>query len=249
MLLTRAIPPGAGVTPEEQYTSLDLARRAGDARPYIVCNFVSSVDGKATADGRTAGLGSDADRAVFHLLRTQVDGLLAGTETMRIERYGLPVRAEELSRIRVAEGRPPQPLSVVISRSGRVPFDIPLFANPRAHVVVYAPPCVAAGAAACEAQVTHHEIPTGTDALAGVMQSLRRDHHVLSVLCEGGPVLFNALLRQQLVDELFITVSPTLVGGAELGITAGPPLRQRQAMELVWALECAGDLFLRYARR
>jgi riboflavin biosynthesis pyrimidine reductase len=249
MRFTRAIPAGPDVTPEEQYTGLDLSRRAGETRPYIVCNFVSSADGKATVDGRTAGLGSDADRTVFHLLRTQVDALLAGTETMRIERYGLPVRAEHLSRLRIAEGRPPQPLSVVISRSGNVPFEIPLFADPQAHVALYAPPGVAAATAGCEARVTHHETPAGTDVLAGVMRSLRRDHDVRSVLCEGGPALFNSLLDQHLVDELFLTVSPNLVGGAELGITTGPALRQRQAMKLVWALECDGDLFLRYARR
>jgi riboflavin-specific deaminase-like protein len=249
MLFTQAIPPGPGVTPEDQYTHLNLSQRAGEARPYVVCNFVSSADGKATADGRTAGLGSEGDRTVFHLLRTQVDGLLAGTETMRIERYGLPVRAEHLSQIRVGEGRAPQPLSVVISRSGNVPFEIPLFADPRAQVALFAPRGVAAAAAGCQAQVTHHVISTGVDALTEIMRSLRHDHDIRSLLCEGGPALFNSLLHHQLVDELFMTVSPNLVGGAELGITTGPALRQRQAMQLMWALECDGHLFLRYARR
>ncbi len=214
-----------------------------------MCNFVSSADGKATADGRTAELGSQADRRVFHLLRTQVDGLLAGTETMRIERYGLPVRADELSQIRMDEGRAPQPLSVVISRSGKVPFDIPLFANERARVAVYAPPTALMPAQTGAATVVHHELPAGEDALVCVMRSLRRDHDIRSLLCEGGPALFNSLLRYRLVDELFLTLSPNLVGGGELGITTGPPLPERQAMELVWALAFEGSLFLRYAQR
>lgn len=249
MLFTRASPAESTVSPEAQYTNLDLSRRAPADRPYIVCNFVGSADGKATADGRTAGLGSEADRRVFHLLRTQVDALLAGTETMRIERYGLPVRTDELSRIRVAEGRAPQPLSVVISRSGKVPFDIPLFANDRARVAVYAPRNTQVPSQTRAAAVVHHELPVGDDALPRVMQSLRRDHDVLSLLCEGGPALFSSLLRHRLVDELFLTVSPSLVGGGELGITSGPPLPQRQAMELVWALEHEGSLFLRYTQR
>jgi riboflavin biosynthesis pyrimidine reductase len=244
---TRAIPPGPEVAPEGLYTSLNLSRQAGDDRPYIVCNFVSSADGKATANGRTAGLGGEGDREVFHLLRTQVDALLAGTETMRIERYGLPVRADRLSEIRVAEGRAPQPLSVLISRSGNVPFEIPLFDDASAHVVLYAP--ASAVVPACVAPVTHHEIPDGDDNLAGIMRSLRRDHDVRSLLCEGGPILFNSLLREGLVDELFLTLAPTVVGGGELGITTGAPLHELQAMELVWVLECDGSLFLRYARR
>jgi len=247
MLFTRAIPPGPEVTPQERYTALDLSRRAGEDRPYIVCNFVSSLDGKATADGRTGGLAGEGDHAAFHLLRTQVDALLVGTGTLRIERYGVAVRSERLSQIRVAEGRAPQPLCVVISRSGSVPFEIPLFADARADVVLYAPPETTAPA--CAANVTHHEIPTGEDSLRGILRSLRHDHDVRSLLCEGGPILFSSLLRQGLVDELFLTLSPTLVGGSELGITTGAALDQLRVMELVWALECNGSMLMRYARR
>jgi riboflavin-specific deaminase-like protein len=247
MRLTRAIPAGPDVTPEERYTGLDLSRRASDDRPYVVCNFVSSADGKATAAGRTAPLASAVDRAVFHLLRTQVDALLAGTGTMRIERYGAPIREPCLSRIRVAEGRAAQPVAVVVSRSGDVPFEIPLFADPTVSVIVYAP--ASAVVPACAAQVIRHEIPAGDGDLVGVMRSLRRDHDVRSLLCEGGPALFNSLLAQGLVDELFLTLAPTLVGGGERGITVGAALAEVQPMRLAWALESDGSLFLRYTRR
>jgi riboflavin biosynthesis pyrimidine reductase len=139
MRLTQAFPAGPDVTPEDRYTRLGLSDRASDDRPYVVCNFVSSADGKATATGRTAPLANAADRAVFHLLRTQVDALLAGTGTMRTERYGPPIREPRLSDIRVAEGRARRPLAVVISRSGEVPFEIPLFADAAIDVILYVP--------------------------------------------------------------------------------------------------------------
>ncbi|MFZ0385833.1 MAG: dihydrofolate reductase family protein [Solirubrobacteraceae bacterium] len=245
MRLMRAIPAGPDVAPEEQYTGLDLSDRSGDDRPYIVCNFVSSADGKATSAGRTAPLADAADRAVFHLLRTQVDALLAGTRTMRIERYGLPVRDPRLSKIRVAERRAPQPLAVVISRSGDVPFGIPLFADAAAHVILYVPASTAVPT--CAARITRHQIPADDADLTTVMRSLRRDHDVRSVLCEGGPALFNSLLAQGLVDELFLTLSPALVGGAERGITVGSAAAI-QPMRLAWALASSGSLFLRYTR-
>jgi riboflavin biosynthesis pyrimidine reductase len=247
MRLTQAFPAGPDVTPEDRYTGLDLAAGARDGRPYVVCNFVSSADGKATAAGRTAPLAEAADRAAFSLLRTQVDALLAGTGTMRIERYGTPVREPRLLEIRVAEGRARQPLAVVISRSGDVPFEIPLFADARAHVILYVP--ASAAVPACAARVTRHEIPSGDGDLLAVMRSLRRDHAVRSLLCEGGPALLNSLLGQGLVDELFLTLSPTLVGGAELGITVGAAPAEILRMRLVWALESDGSLLLRYARR
>ena len=247
MLLTQAFPPGPAVTPEGRYTKLGLAELAGDRRPHVVCNFVASADGKSTTNGRTAGLADEVDRAIFRLLRTQVDAVLAGTGTLAIERYGPPIRDPKLAQIRIGEGRAPQPLAVVLSRTGAVPFDIPLFADPGVHVVLYAP--AATVVPACAARVTHHTLQTADAGLDSVMDSLRRDHGVRSLLCEGGPVLFGSLLARGLVDELFLTVSPMLVGGGELPVTAGPAIAAAIPMQLAWALEGNGSLFLRYSRR
>src|ERR1051325_499793 len=112
----RAVPPGPAAPPETFYTGLALADRAGAQRPYVICNFVSSADGKATSAGRTAALGGEGDRAVFHLLRTRGDAVLAGTGTLAVERYGALVRQEAMAAIRIREGRPAQPLAVVVSR-------------------------------------------------------------------------------------------------------------------------------------
>jgi riboflavin biosynthesis pyrimidine reductase len=247
MEFRRAVPPGPAATPESLYTDLRLGDRARADRPHVVCNFVASADGKATSSGRTAALGGDGDRAVFHLLRTQVDAILAGTGTLAVERYGAPIRSEAMAAIRVREGRPPQPLAVVVSRSWQVPFDIPLFAAPEARVALYAPAGTAAPAD-CAAQVTMHALAPADDPMPAVLGSLRREHEVRALLLEGGPILFNAMLADDLVDELFLTVAPALVGGGELGITAGPSLAQAMSLEMVWALEWEGDLFLRYAR-
>ena len=60
--------------------------------------------------------------------------------------------------------------------------------------------------------------------LDAVLHTLRRDHGVETLLCEGGPTLFGALLRAGLVDELFLTLAPSLVGGASgPAVVSGPP--------------------------
>jgi riboflavin-specific deaminase-like protein len=240
-----AIPPGPPGPPEAFYTGLDLGGRSPAGRPYVIVNFIVSADGKATADGRTAPLGSPGDRAAFHLLRTEVDAVLAGTRTMFIENYGPLAKEPRLSELRVRGGRQPQPLGVVISRSGTIPFDIPLFADPDSHVAVYAPSGVTVPD--CAARVTVHEVPSGDPALADVMSSLRADHDVRSLLCEGGPNLFSALLTEDLVDELFLTFAPKLVGGDSVAITTGRPLDELVDLRLIQALEQDGTLFLRYA--
>jgi len=241
-----AIPPGPPAPPEAFYTRLGLSDRAPADRPYVVANFISSADGKAAADGRTAALGGPGDRAAFHLLRTEVDAVLAGNRTMFIENYGPLAKNPQLSALRVNAGRTPQPLGVVVSRSGTIPFDIPLFADPESHIAVYGPAGLDVPDTA--AKVTLYELPDDDEeALRHVMGSLRADHAVRSLLCEGGPSLFSALLADGVVDELFLTLAPKLVGGDEMGITTGRPLDELAEMRLVSAFEQDGTLFLRYA--
>jgi riboflavin biosynthesis pyrimidine reductase len=247
MKFQRAIPPGPAVSPDGCYTGLDLGDRAPVGRPYVVANFVSSVDGKATAQGRTAQLGGESDRTVFHLLRTQVDAVLAGTGTLAVERYGLLVRDPRMADIRAAEGREPQPLAVVISRSGQIPFEIPLFGDARARIALYAPPETVVPQ--LEAEVIRHDLAGAGDGLAGVLRSLRADHGVRALLCEGGPTLFDGMVAEDLVDELFLTLASALVGGGELPLTTGPALPALVPLRLVWALQDEGNLFLRYSWR
>ena len=63
-----------------------------------------------------------------------------------------------------------------------------------------------------------------------------------------GPTLFGALLRAGLVDELFLTLAPSLVGGASgPAVVSGPPPEGPVGVELAGALERDGTLFLRYS--
>jgi riboflavin biosynthesis pyrimidine reductase len=57
--------------------------------------------------------------------------------------------------------------------------------------------------------------------LAWMLQQLRRDYGVRTVACEGGATLFRALLEQDLVDQLNLTVAPWLFGGADAPTLTG----------------------------
>jgi riboflavin biosynthesis pyrimidine reductase len=79
------------------------------------------------------------------------------------------------------------------------------------------------------------------------MRKLRTEFGVRTLLCEGGPTLFGALVAEGLVDELFLTITPHLVGGDENpAILSGPPLPEPSHLRLRWALERDGSLFLRF---
>jgi riboflavin-specific deaminase-like protein len=230
----------------ELLEGLDLNTRAHTDRPYTIVNFVASADGHAAFRGRSRWLSDDADREIFHGLREHVDAVMAGTGTLRIERYGRVVRDPERRRRRAASALNPEPLFAIISRSGDVPTDIPLFSDPGSRVVVFTPGRL--DTSGLDAQVDVVRLDPGELTLTTMMRRLRSDFDVRSLLCEGGPTLFGALLQEELVDELFLSLAPKLTGGGTApAISAGPELSELRTMSLVWAFEHESALYLRYA--
>jgi riboflavin biosynthesis pyrimidine reductase len=244
--LRRLHPPGGELTPEEATSGLRLGDRAPDGRPYVVCNMITTLDGHATLGGRSGPLGDDVDQAIFHGLRTQTDAILAGTGTLRAERYGRLVRDPAYRARREREGLAPDPIACVISRSGNVPFDIPLFRDPDSVVALYAPEH--APIEDCEARLHITSLPVEELHPGAVLPRLRADHGVRSVLCEGGPTLNRSLIADAVLDELFLSLAPKVSAEPDaLAMVKGPALDEPVALRLVSALEAADALYLRYA--
>jgi len=247
MEFRQLLPEQGIVDPAALIAGLELAERAPDDRPYTIVNFVSSVDGRATFAGRSGQLGDEGDRVMFHSLRHRVDAVLAGTMTLKIERYGRIVGDAEVRERRVERGLRPEPLACVVSRSGMVPTDIPLFEEPESTIVLFSAGDVDLGSPAAHVEVVR--LDPGELTFVTVLRCLHERFEVRSLLCEGGPTLFGALLAEGVVDELFLTLAPKLTGGGRgPTITSGPELAEPANLELMWLLERAGSLYLRYAR-
>jgi riboflavin-specific deaminase-like protein len=243
MQFSRLLPEPGMLELSELRDALNLRPDAHPDRPYTIANFVESADGRATLDGRSAPLSDPGDRAMFHALREKVDAVIAGTGTLRTERYGPLIRDPDARHRRVKSGLDPQPLACVITRSGDVPTEIPLFADLESRIVLF----TAAPAPAVPEHVEVVELDPGELTLTTALRHLRRQHGAHRLLCEGGPTLFGAMLHEELVDELFLTISPKLAGGGRgPTITSGPPLAEPGTLRIRWLLEREGSLFARY---
>jgi riboflavin-specific deaminase-like protein len=226
----------------------DLRGQARDDRPYIVVNFIASADGRATLEGRSGHLGDDGDRAMFHGLREQVDAVFVGTNTLAIEHYGRILGRPERRQRRLKRGLPAEPLACMITRTGRVPTGIRLFAEPEARIVVFTPSALEPAGTA--ARVDAVVLDPGELTLTTAMRKLRTDYGIELLLCEGGPTLFGAMLHEALVDELFVTIAPKLAGGGHgPTVTNGPELANPAELQIQWLLERDEALYLRYRLR
>jgi riboflavin biosynthesis pyrimidine reductase len=210
------------------------------AAPYVRVNFVSSADGAAWAEGRSAGLGSPADRRMFLLLRELADVLLVGAGTVRAEDYR--------GARRNTRGRDtPPPIAVVTGSADLDPASRLLTDTAVPPIVLTlgsAPAERRERLAAAGADVVTLDRLTPDLLLA---ELARRGLH--RVLCEGGPMLFGELLSADTVDELCLTVAPLLAAGPAPRIaqcTSEPPPRP---MDLVSVLHEDGNLLLRYRRK
>jgi riboflavin biosynthesis pyrimidine reductase len=214
---------------------------------WLRANFVESVDGAATHNGLSGGLGDAADRRVFDILRRLCDVVLVGAGTVRAEGYGA-LRVDEASvNWRVAHGLTPQPTFAIVS--GTLDLD------PASAVFTEAPvrplvltvetsPLAVRTALAEVADIVIVGKET-LDAGPAIAELTRRG--LGRILCEGVPSLFGSLLAADLVDELCVTLSPMLEAGDARRIARGQ-LSNRVDLAVAGVLAAGSTLLLRYVR-
>lgn len=217
-------------------------------RPWLRVNMVSSLDGAAALGGRSGALGDADDQRLMSIIRSAADVVLVGSGTVEAEGYGGAAVEATDAAWRASLGRPPQPrFAVVSSRLGLGPQH-PFFAEQVARPLVLTTATAPAGRREALAEVAdvvecgdeRVDLSRGLDALGGM--------GIRSVLCEGGPGLLGALIEADLVDELCMTLSPTLVGG-HAGRIATSDAEHPRGMRLAHAIEGERMLFLRHVRR
>jgi riboflavin biosynthesis pyrimidine reductase len=244
--MRRLLPEPAGeVSAAEAYA--DAPSAAG--RPAVRVNMVASLDGAITVEGRSGGLGGDADWRVFMALRGMADVILVGAGTVRNEGYGPPRLRDEVQAARRARGQARLPRIAVVSRSLTLDWGARFFAEAPDDARPLVVTCDSAPEAGLRraAEVADVIVAGGDDVdVGGALARLGADG-VASVLCEGGPTLNRALAADGLFDELCLTVSPVLVGGAGPRMLAGAaPSRRGVPMRLHAVYEDEGFVFLRH---
>ena len=201
-------------------------------RPAVRLNMIASVDGATTLAGVSGGLGGRADHALFAVLRSLAEVVLVAAGTVRAEGYG-----------------PSSTPVAVVSRSLRLDWDAPFFTAPAARPIVVTVAQAPADRLARAAAVADVVVAGNRDVDLAAARAAFADRGWRAVLAEGGPTLNGQLARAGLLDELCLTLSPRLAGGAAKRILDGPSLDAPAGLRLCSVCEQDEFLFLRYRPR
>lgn len=202
------------------------------ARPFVTWKYAASLDGQvAAADGSSRWITSASAREDVHLLRAQVDAIIAGRGTVAADDPSLTARP-------VGASAPRPPVRVVVDSRAA------LAAGRRWRVFdTAAPTLLAATTAAADGPVAALRergvdvirlpaTPAGVDLVALLAELFRRG--LRSVLVEGGPTLAGSFIDEGLVDRVVGYLAPVLLGSGRWpalrarsvpGIAAAPRLR------------------------
>ena len=249
------------------YGALSVPSHSG--RPYVISNFVSTVDGVVSLDAPGKAVGdvisgsSEHDSIVMGLLRATADAVIVGAGTLRASlqhiwtpAYIYPPYADAYREIRDRMGKKPTPLNVIVTARGNIDLSLPLFQSGKVSVLILT-------TEKGEQRIRKMDVPNSVQIVAGNDAGSLTAREILSaivsinpscdiILIEGGPHLMGEFFAERCLDELFLTLSPQVAGRENslerFGIVAEKIFAPDHPLwgRLISVKRGASHLFLRY---
>ncbi len=192
-------------------------------RPRVIVNFATTADGKVSTRNRTPStFTSPLDKHRLLEIRAQGDAVLVGRNTVAADAMSMRLADRALRAARRAQGRPAEPLRVIVSASGRLDPAWKVFQPGGARRVVFSTfrmPDATRGALVPLCDL--HLLDAKTIPVEDVLAALRQIYDVRTLVCEGGPTLFRSLVEIDAVDVIHLTVAARIFGGADAPTLTG----------------------------
>jgi riboflavin-specific deaminase-like protein len=141
--------------------------------------------------------------------------VLVGHTTLRRDNVRLGIANAELRNERIKRGQSAYPLRVIVSNEGKIDIGLNIFQSNVSPIVIFSTTRMPREyRCALMEKATLHLSGSRQVDLRQMLHRLKSEYHVRTVACEGGAALFRALLEQDLVDQLNLTIAPYVFGGA-----------------------------------
>jgi riboflavin-specific deaminase-like protein len=196
--------------------------RRSRQRPFVVATFAMTADGKVTTRNfAPVDFTSREDKLHLFRQRALADAVLLGHTSLKRDnvRLGIPLN---LQQARIKRRQSLAPLRVIVSNKGRIDSRLNIFQSKISPILIFSTKRMPKKTqAALKDKATLHLTEADEIDLPAMLETLRSKYKVRRLACEGGPTLFRALLQQDLVDQLNLTIAPYMFGGAKAPTLTG----------------------------
>ena len=221
-------------------------------RSHVIVNMAISVDGRINTRTRERfSLGSEHDRRLMDVLRERSDAVIIGAGTVRHDGHPMLLRYDDLRAHRVALGRTPHPVNVVLSGDLDLPLR-PFFATDETRRIVFTTRRASAARIKRFERVADIVVLPGKEPAPGRVVDALRERGLKRLIVEGGGEVHFAFAKAGLVDEWYVTVTPRLIGGRSApSFLDGAGFLKRDHIQLRLASQrrIGDELFLHYKRK
>ncbi|MDH5432092.1 MAG: 2,5-diamino-6-(ribosylamino)-4(3H)-pyrimidinone 5'-phosphate reductase [Nitrosopumilus sp.] len=175
------------------------------SNPYVILSAAISIDGKIATNVGHSDLSSNEDFVRLHKLRTKVDGILIGKNTV--------MKDNPLLTVRYTKGK--NPVRIILDSKGEISSKSKILQTSKKVPTIIA----------TSKQITKYnlqklrEFPveviiTGEKSvnIKSLLKKLAQKN-IKTILVEGGGTVNWEFVKQNIFDELIITISPFLIGG------------------------------------
>ena len=237
--------------------------------PYVIGNFVSTLDGVVTLGQPGKSGGGDIsgfnqhDQAIMGLLRAVADAVIVGAGTLRAAprhlwaaQYIYPDLADAYQELRSTLGKTQPPLNVIVTAHGKINLNRPVFQSGEVPVLVVTTPHGAEQIhqqhLPASVQVSAIQSP-GVLSVRAILEAVNAVRLCDMILVEAGPQLMGDFLAEHYLNELFLTLAPQIAGRDDSverpGFVTGKIFAPEHPLwgRLISIKRAGSHLFLRYA--
>lgn len=175
------------------------------SKPYVILSAAISIDGKIATKTGDSSLSSKQDSIRLHKLRSKVDAILVGKNTV--------LQDDPLLTVRHIKGK--NPIRIILDSRGTLFTKSKILQTSSDISTIIAVSKIISKSNLDKLNKFPVDVITVGQKSVNIKLLLKKllDKKIETILVEGGGTINWEFIKQNLFDELIITLSPFLIGG------------------------------------
>ena len=175
------------------------------SNPYVILSAAISIDGKISTRTSDSKLSSKEDSIRLHKLRSKADAILIGKNTL--------LQDDPLLTVRHTKGK--NPIRIILDSKGTIPINSKIIKTSNKILTIVAVSKKISKANLLKLKKLPIEIIVAGENSVNLKLLMKKlsNKKIKTILVEGGGTVNWEFIKNDLFNELVVTLSPYLIGG------------------------------------